>query len=67
MAQAQSERQVLAERFEGMAADGLVDVKFYLRNLREAATEQVCREVNSLYAALDRGDCARLDFKDSHK
>jgi hypothetical protein len=57
----------LAGRFEKMAAeDGLLDVKFYVAG-REAVTEQVCREVNRLYGALERGESAELDFKDSYK
>jgi len=56
----------LANRFEKMAADGLLDVKFYVAG-RELVTEQVCREVNRLYEALERGESAELDFKDSHK
>ena len=55
----------LSQRFERMASEGLVDVKFYLRNLEEAATVQVCHEVDSLYKALDRGEYASLDFQDS--
>lgn len=56
----------LAARFERMAADeGLRDVKFFVRNADEAAAESVCEEVNRLYAAVDRGEEADLDFRDS--
>ena len=55
----------LADRFEKMAEGGLLDVKFYVAG-RELVTEQVCREVNRLYEALERGESAELDFKDSH-
>lgn len=59
------ERENLAARYGYMAANnGLVDVKFFLRNAGEATTEQVCREVEALYAALDRGDSEILDFGD---
>ena len=61
-----TECQNLANRFEKMAGDGLLDVKFYVAG-REAVTEQVCREVNRLYEALERGESAELDFKDSYK
>ena len=61
-----TECQKLADRFEKMAGDGLLDVKFYVAN-REAVTEQVCREVNRLYEALERDEAANLDFKDSYK
>jgi hypothetical protein len=57
----------LADRFEKMAArEGLLDVKFYVAG-RELVTEQVCREVNRLYEALERGESAELDFKDSYR
>lgn len=59
-----SARETLAARYKGMAADGLLDVKFFLGNAGEATTEQVCREVNALYEALDRGDYETLDFQD---
>jgi hypothetical protein len=56
----------LAERFRKMAEDdGLLDVKFFLRNQAEAATEQVCEEVNALYRAVDEGKVTPLDFGDS--
>ncbi len=61
-----TECENLADRFEKMASEGLLDVKFYVAG-REAVTEQVCREVNRLYGALERGESAELDFKDSHK
>ena len=60
-----TECQKLADRFETMAKDGLLDVKFYVAG--EVATEQACREVNRLYAALENGECADLDFKDTHR
>jgi len=44
-----------------------VDVKFFVRNLDEATTEQVCAEVNALYAALDSGNAENLDFGDSRR
>ncbi len=59
-----SERETLAAQYENMAANGLVDVKFFLGNAGEATTEQVCGEVNAMYAALERGDYEPLDFGD---
>ncbi|WP_296168308.1 hypothetical protein [uncultured Brevundimonas sp.] len=45
----------LADLFEAKKAnDGLLDVKFYLVDTEEASYEQVCEEVQNLYAALDR-------------
>lgn len=64
---ATTEAQKLATRFSEMADGGLVDVKFYLRNREEAGTEQVCREVNKLYEAVDKDEIASLDFKDSRR
>jgi hypothetical protein len=60
-----TECQKLADRFKEKAAAGLVDVKFYVAG--EAASEQVCREINRLYEAYENGDCVDLDFDDSHK
>lgn len=58
--------QKLAARFARMAAsDGLRDVKFLVRNVDEAAAESVCDEVNRLYEAVERGEEADLDFRDS--
>ncbi|ESY63131.1 MULTISPECIES: hypothetical protein [Mesorhizobium] len=62
-----SECQTLAARFERMAADGLRDVKFFVRNADEATHEDVCQEVNRLYEAVERGDATPLDFKDSNR
>ena len=56
----------LADRFERMAAEGLVDVKFFLRNLDEAASEMVCKEVNRLYEALENKEAVPLNFKDTY-
>lgn len=57
----------LAGRFKELAGKGLVDVKFYVSNLDEAVTEQVCAEVNALYAAREAGKASPLDFKDSRR
>jgi hypothetical protein len=61
-----TECQKLADRFDRMASEGLVDVKFYVAG-KEVVTEQVCREVNRLYSALERNEAADLDFKDSYR
>lgn len=55
----------LAARFEKMAAAGLLDVKFFVRNSDEATAEGLCNEVNRLYAAVERGESRILDFKDA--
>ncbi len=54
----------LAARFEQMAADGLQDVKFFVRNSEEATADALCKEVDRLYAAVERGESTILDFKD---
>ena len=59
------ECNTLAARFDKMAAAGLQDVKFFVRNMDEATTEAVCKEVNALYSAVDRGEEVPLDFRDS--
>lgn len=60
-----SERKTLADRYARMQAEeGLVDVKFLLSNAAEATTDEVYREVNAMYEALDRGEAKDLDFGD---
>lgn len=63
----QSERETLAARYEELVKEGLVDVKYFLSNDGEATTEQVCREVNAMYAAIERGNFEPLDFGDRSK
>jgi hypothetical protein len=58
-------KQLLADRFERKTAEGLVDVKFFLRGVAEATTDEVYEDVNSLYEAYERGDCRPLTFNDS--
>jgi hypothetical protein len=57
-----SERDDLAARYESMAANGLVDVKYLVTNAGEATTEQVCGEVNALYEALARHEYKPFDL-----
>lgn len=57
----------LAARFKAMEEDGLVDVKFLLRNTDDATSEQVCGEVNAMLDAFEGGDAVPLDFKDSNR
>ena len=61
----QSEK--LALRFEKKAKNGLLDVKFYVRNREETSVEQVCTEVNMMYDAIERGELSPIDLGDSHK
>ncbi|MDE2013605.1 MAG: hypothetical protein KGJ75_11825 [Alphaproteobacteria bacterium] len=57
---------VLAERFEKKAADGLIDVKFFLQSHDGMVLdkEEVCAEVNRLYDAVEAGKAKPLDFGD---
>ncbi|MBB5685639.1 hypothetical protein [Sphingobium boeckii] len=60
-----SERKALADRYARMQAEeGLVDVKFLLSNPAEATTDEVYREVNAMYEALERKEAKVLDFGD---
>ncbi len=63
----QTECQSLKERFQEKAKQGLVDVKFFVANPSEAVTEDVCLEVNRMYAAVDKGNMRPLDFNDSRR
>ena len=47
--------------------EGLVDVKYYLRNTDDAVTEQVCHDVNKLYESVENGGAVELNFKDSRR
>jgi len=62
-----NEQEMLVKRFTALRDLGLVDVKFLLRNADEATSEQVCREVNDMLDAFDRGESVLLDFKDSKR
>ena len=46
------------------AADGLLDVKFLVRGLEEAATEEICQDVVNLHQAVADGKVKPLDFGD---
>lgn len=60
-----TEENKLAETLA--AKEGLVDVRFALSNADEASLEQVCGEVNALYAAVERGEFKPLYFADSRR
>jgi len=50
----------LAERFKVLERQGLVDVKFLLRNTDEATSEQVCCEVNAMLDAFNNGEAVTV-------
>lgn len=55
---------VLASSFAEKAANGLIDIKFYLQNRDEAGVEDVCMEVNGLYGAVTAGRAEPLNLGD---
>lgn len=59
--------QELATRFDRLATEGLVDVKFFLDPSDAATKTSVCSEVNRLFAAVDTDAAYILDFKDSSR
>lgn len=60
----QDECAKLAGLFEAKRAQGLLDVRFFLQNLEESAAEDICKEVNALYAADEAGQWEPLVFGD---
>ena len=54
----------LAALYEQKAAAGLLDVKFLVRGLSEAATEEICQDIVSLHQAVADSKVERLDFGD---
>lgn len=57
---AKTSKQLLADRFKTKTADGLVDVKFFLRSAGEATTDEVLEDLNGLYEAFERGDFVEI-------
>lgn len=51
---------LLRETFKAKAAEGLVDMKFHLSNTDEATVEDICAEVNTMFAAIQRGDVVQV-------
>lgn len=62
-----SECQKLAERLTALEADGVVDVKFFLRSQGDATVEDACRELNDMLEAVDCGEFEVVTFDDSHR
>lgn len=50
-----TERALLTERFEGMKAGGLLDLKFFFGQVSESTVEKFCEDVNRLYKLVDTG------------
>jgi len=57
----------LAALYKKKAANGLIDVKFFVsKNIGDVAKEVVCAEALRFDEAVERGDTAPLDFNDRH-
>lgn len=61
-----TECEALVERYKQKQAQGLIDVKFFVRNAEEALKEEICEEVNRLDDAIEEGNCVPLVFNDRH-
>lgn len=58
----------LATLYKQKAANGLIDVKFFVsRDVGDIAPEVVCAEALRFDDAVERGDTVPLDFGDRHK
>ena len=47
--------------------EGLIDVKYFIRNTDAAVMEDVCRDVNRLHDAVAKGHSITFRFNDSRK
>ena len=54
----------LAALYERKAAAGLLDAKFFIRRLNEAATDEICRDILNFNEAIEDGKAKPLDFGD---
>lgn len=54
----------LAALYERKAAAGLLDAKFFVRRIDEAATEEICRDILRFDHAIAEGRVRSLDFGD---
>lgn len=54
----------LSERFANKANSGVVDVKFFIKNIEEATTDVICAEITALLDARERGDSTPLRMND---
>lgn len=63
-----SERQTLTANFQVKKANGLKDLKFFLGNVSQATVEEVCAEVNKIYAQVEKGNVIVQEaWGDSHR
>ena len=62
------EYEKLSQRYaDQQRQEGLIDVKYFLRNTDAAVTEDVCRDVNRLHDAVAKGHSITFRFNDSRK
>ena len=64
---ARSEREALTDRFGSLREQGLVDVKFLLRNADGATVEQVCGDVNAMMDEILSERATSFTFRDSQR
>ena len=62
-----TECEKLATRLEKMEQDGVVDVKFFLKNQEEASLEDACREAHDMLEAVECGEYEPAAFNDSYR
>ncbi|MGO9485687.1 MAG: hypothetical protein ACLPX9_14045 [Rhodomicrobium sp.] len=60
-----TQRKALRATFDELQTSGLTDIKFFLVNIAEATTEDVCRDVNSFLSAICEGKTVDHDWNDS--
>lgn len=58
---AKTARETLVADFQAKKAAGLKDMKFFLGNVTESTVEDVCAEVNRLYAEVAKGNVKTLE------
>ena len=64
----QTAREQLTANFQANKANGLKDIKFFLGNVSDSTVEDVCAEVNKLYAEVAKGNFKILkSWGDSHR
>ena len=59
---AKTARADLLSAFQAKKAAGLRDMKFFLGNVTESTTEEVCAEVNKLYAEVAKGNAKTIEL-----
>jgi hypothetical protein len=64
----QTAREQLLATFEEKKAAGLKDMKFFFGNVTESTVDEVCADVNKLYAEVAKGNVKAVEaFGDSNR